>query len=97
MLMKPNKLREEMFALCREWEASGKNREDFCREHGINLGRFAYWRSQYLSKEKATGDDFVSVTPGVASEMEIQYPNGVKLKVPKDIPVSELKTLVCLI
>lgn len=95
--MKSSKLREEMFTLCREWEASGKNREDFCRERGINLARFAYWRTQYLAREKTASDDFVAVTPGIAWEMEIQYPNGVKLKVPKNIPISELKTLICLI
>lgn len=95
--MKASKLRQEMFSLVREWENSGKNREDFCKEHGINLGRFAYWRTQYLAREKTTGDDFVAVTPSVASEMEIQYPNGVKLKVSKNIPVSELKTLIYLV
>lgn len=99
--MQSNNLREKMFALCREWEASGKKREDFCRDHGISLARFGYWRTQYLSEcqpaaEKTDGDDFVTLTTGVSSEMEIQYRNGVVLKVPKHISLSDLKALICL-
>ena len=94
--MQSNNLREKMFALCREWEASGKKREDFCREHGISLARFGYWRTQYLTAEKISGDDFVTLTAGFSSKMEIQYPNGVMLKVPKNISLSDLKALICL-
>lgn len=99
--MQFNNLREKMFALCREWEDSGKKREDFCRAHDISLARFGYWRTQYLSEcrpaaEKTSGDDFVPLTAGFSSEMEIQYPNGVMLKVPKHISLSDLKALICL-
>jgi hypothetical protein len=95
--MRSEKLREEMFSLCRQWEESGETRESFCNRHQINIGKFSYWRSQYMSEEKPQEDDFLAISPAVNSGMEIRYPNGVVIKIPGKTPLVELKALICLI
>ena len=96
--MRSEKLREEMFSLCRQWEESGETRESFCKRHQINVGKFSYWRSQYIAEgEKPQEDGFIPITPAMKSGMEIRYPNGVVLKIPGKTPLAELKALICLI
>lgn len=94
--MRDKNLREEMFSLCRQWEESGETRESFCRRHHINIGKFSYWRSQYLTEGKLEGGGFISLTPEIDSVMEIHYPNGVMLKVPGKASLPELKALITL-
>lgn len=100
--MRSEKLREEMFFLCQQWEESGETRESFCKGHQINIGKFSYWRSQYLSEcrpvaEKSHEDEFIALTPAMNSGMEIRYPNGVILKIPEKTSLAELKALISLI
>lgn len=95
--MKSEKLQEEMFRLCHEYETSGKKREVFCREKDISLSRFAYWRSRYLAKEKQDEEGFVPITPQVESGIDIYFPNGVRISLPPGSPVSDLKTLIGLV
>lgn len=95
--MRSAKLREEMFSLCQQWEESGETRESFCKRHQINIGKFSYWRSQYLAEEKPREDEFIAIDPSLNSGMEIRYPNGVVLKIPEKTSLAELKSLICLI
>ena len=96
--MKKKALREKMFALCRDWETSGKTRDEFCTENELTLAQFGYWRSQYLSAQKETAGDFVAINPdtSTAGAMEIRYPNGVRLSLPDKTPLSTIKALVYL-
>lgn len=95
--MRSEKLREEMFSLCRQWEESGETRESFCQRHQINIGKFSYWRSQYLAEESPQEDEFIAIAPAMNSSLEIRYPNGVVLKVAESTSLPELKALICLI
>lgn len=95
--MKKKALREKMFALCRDWETSGKTRDEFCTENEITLAQFGYWRSQYLSAQKEIVGEFVAIDPDIpAGAMEIRYPNGVRLSLPDKTPLSTIKALVYL-
>ena len=93
--MKNLQLKEKMFALCREWEVSGKTKSSFCKEQGINPAKFGYWRSQYLSSQKEV-DGFVSVRaePPSINGTEIRYPNGVVVIVPAGTSIVGLKALI---
>ena len=95
--MRSEKLREEMFSLSRQWEESGETRESFCKRHKINIGKFSYWRSQYLAEKEPQEDRFIAISPEVNSGVEIHYPNGVVLKIPERTPLAELKALICLV
>lgn len=85
-----------MFALCRQWEESGETRELFCKRHQMNIGKFSYWRGQYLAEGQTEEGEFISMTLAVNSGMEIRYPNGVVLKVPGKTLLGELKALISL-
>lgn len=95
--MRSEKLRQQMFSLCRQWEESAETRESFCKRHQINIGKFSYWRSQYLAEERPQEAQFIALTPAVNSGMEIRYPNGVVLKITEKTTLAELKALICLI
>lgn len=83
---------ERMLALVKQWRSSGMSQKEFCLEAGIKLGTFSYWVSR--SKESEKG--FVPLVPEKntsTKEIELIYPNGVKLK----IASGDLKTLAQLI
>lgn len=74
-----------MLSLVSAWRSSGRTRKDFCAEHDIKEGTFAYW----VSKDRQSGADavgFIPIGPGpVAGPIEIIYPNGVRLKMGNDL------------
>jgi transposase-like protein len=37
------------------WKESGLNQSAYCREHGVGLHRFRYWRSKLEGRERRTG------------------------------------------
>lgn len=72
---------ERKLALVKQWRSSGMSQKEFCLEAGIKLGTFSYWVSR--SKESEKG--FVPLVPkkdNPTKEIELIYPNGVKIKVP---------------
>lgn len=76
------------------WRQSGLSQRAFCQEIEMKVATFAYWVSR--TKESAKKKGFIPLVPGQglsSSEMEITYPNGVRVKV----AASDLKTLSQLI
>lgn len=75
-----------MKAEVERWRQSGLTQKEFSQQLGIKLATFAYWVSR-SKEESKTG--FVPLRPGQrdpASEIEITYPNGVRLKVSSSDP-----------
>jgi len=56
---------QEMFALIEAWEKSGQKQANFCVAHGINLGKFGYWRTKWLAlhppTESESGSSFIPI------------------------------------
>lgn len=75
--------REEMLRQVAEYEQSGQSQKAFCVAAGLNLSRFGYWVRK-VRKERETAAGFLKVDtaalPLPAPELELVYPNGVKLK-----------------
>ncbi len=74
--------RARMKAEVARWRQSGLSQKEFCQQLGMKVGTFAYWvtRSNKIEKEKG----FIPILPGqgvIASEIEVSYPNGVRIKV----------------
>ncbi len=74
---------KDMFKLVRDFYSSGKTHKAFCEQAGIRSSTFSYWIKKYkLEKEPAKG--FVKIDTSQVSapnkELEITYPNGVKVK-----------------
>ena len=53
--------RDQWRELLRRFEHSGQSGEDFCREHGLTLSRFAHWRRRLA--EPASGRGAVTGSP----------------------------------
>lgn len=86
--------RIRMKAEVERWRQSGLSQRAFCQEIEMKVATFAYWVSRTKEAEKKKG--FIPLGPGQglsASEMEITYPNGVRVKV----AASDLKILSQLI
>ena len=43
-----------------EWEASGKSQAGYCREHGLSLRQFYYWKRKHSAKQ---GSGVVKLVP----------------------------------
>jgi len=72
-----------MFKLVRDFYSSGKSRKEFCDQAAIRPSTFSYWLNKYkLAKQPSKG--FVKIDTSLVSaptkELEIYYPNGVKVK-----------------
>ena len=75
-----------MKAEVERWRQSGLTQKEFSQQLGIKVATFAYWVSR-SKEESKTG--FVPLRSGQrdpASEIEITYPNGVRLKVASSDP-----------
>jgi hypothetical protein len=61
------KSRADWLGLARAWEDSGLSQGAFCRERGLKLATFGYWRTQYLREhpglEPDEGSSFVVLEP----------------------------------
>jgi len=53
--------RDQWRELLQRFEHSGQSGEDFCREHGLTLSRFAHWRRRLA--ETAAGGRAVTGSP----------------------------------
>jgi transposase-like protein len=80
----PSSIRErhayEMRRVVSRWEQSGLTQSSYCRQHGITLRQFHYWRK--MAKPELRGRAAlmeVEVVPGPAgcSEIELRLPGGV--------------------
>lgn len=78
--------REQMLAIIADWEQSGKSKKQYCKEKGISPATFYYWFSRRTG-ELPAAQDFIRIDRlrHESREIEIIYPNGVRLKVENDL------------
>ena len=86
----------EMFPLMASWESSEQERKEFCDSHELTLATFSYWRTKYIKSQKCSGELFTELQPEISGKIEITYPNGVKVSLPKDGGLSTIKALIVL-
>ena len=73
---------EKMLHLVEVYQQSGLSQRAFCQEQGLKLSQFPYW-IQKVRKEKQASSGFVQLSPPEpAAQMEVIYPNGVKVRLP---------------
>lgn len=78
-------IKEEMLLLMKEFENSGLSQKEFSGSKNIGFHKFNYWYRK-LKREQEELSGFVRVDTGKTtshggSQLELIYPNGVKLKV----------------
>lgn len=84
-------------AIISQFELSGLNRTDFCKEHNLKIYTFKYW---YLKLGRvAVQSSFVSIRASVplAPDLEISYPNGVKIRTNPDCSLQTLRALITIL
>lgn len=96
--MSTRRSREEMFAIIEQWESSQESREAFCQSHNLPVSTFSYWRTKYAkAKEQPREPGFVQLKPRISDNLEVIYPNGVRVKVPQGSSLADLRALIQLV
>lgn len=87
--------------LIAEWQRSGKTREKFCKEKDVTVATFSYWRTKINKLEKVNPesparDGFIRYTLPPTGKLgySIEWPDGMKLRIPTGIGVQEIAGLL---
>lgn len=71
--------------------------KDFCQQNGIGQAIFYYWQKKLADSQHHKPDSFIPIKAikyKEHSEMEIIYPNGVRLKLSPTTDLSVIRTLI---
>lgn len=74
-----------MSTMIEDWQSSGKSKKQYCLEKGINEAKFYYWYSKINDTEGSPGGFIPIEKTSATREIEVVYPNGVRLKVDNDL------------
>jgi len=93
--------KEEMYPLVAKWQKSGQSKLDFSQAHGLKAHSFHYWVKKY-EKEKdekeysSSKDKFipVSVRSIPSTQLELSYPNGVRLQINGQVSSDYVRQLI---
>jgi len=77
--------REEMALLIEEFSRSGQSQKEFSASKGMAFPTFNYWFRKLKKEKEDTGgfarvDTAAGAPSGTGEQLELVYPNGVKLK-----------------
>ena len=106
-----NKLREktekEKIAILKSCMEKGSTRRSSCKEYGISLVTFYNWQKKYRETELKPDGEFIPLvipaqkkepeqTISKHIEIEISYPNGVRVKLNQAMDLPMLRSLISL-
>jgi len=94
--MSKQRTKSEMYPLIASWESSTQDRKEFCDSQELTLATFCYWRTKYLKSQQSPDELFTELQPAIMEKIEIIYPSGVKVSVPKHSAPSMIKALIVL-
>lgn len=77
--------REYMLSMIADWQQSGKSKKAYCAEKGLNEAKFYYWISRIKEIDKSAVGFLNIDKSSKHSDIEIIYPNGVRIKVENDL------------
>jgi len=83
--MSKEEKRAQMLSMIADWSQSGKSKKAYCLENGINEATFYYWFSRSKENDTARGSFIAIDKAGRNSDVEVIYPNGVRIKVDTDL------------
>jgi hypothetical protein len=91
--------RIKMFALVEQWQQSGLTQVEFCKTIDICPNTFTNWHNKYKKQPNALVKAFIPVTIArneqtSCGEIEIHYPNGVRVVLPKNSDLSMVRTFI---
>jgi hypothetical protein len=82
-----SKLEEEMHYHIQSWRQGKQSQQEYCRENNLAYHKFIYWQSKFRRKQNPIEQAFIPIqleqpVHSSSMELEIAYPNGVRLRVP---------------
>ena len=93
-----------------EWKQSGLSVQQYCESSGLTASRFYYWSSKLKEESLPTScGSFIPVKMSGKSSVysarnasakalcEIEYPNGVVVRVTSDMTLDQLRQMVTLL
>ena len=88
----------DMISIIREWEQSGQSQKVFCQARNIPHSKFYYWLRKLRDNQLSDGQtDFIAVRirqNKSVGDLDIQYPNGVIIKLHSPVDLVMVKTLL---
>ena len=105
----PQRRKAEMYAIIDRWRNSNESQKDICKAAGVSYHVFKYWQKKQNiendRREDAKNNNSPSECVGTFipvalestsdfSELQIEYPNGVKISCPGSITANQLKELI---
>ena len=102
------KSEKEKFAFVKSCIESGMVKKLYCKEHGVSSATFYNWHKKYREAELNTEEKFIPVvisspakqpeqTIAKNIEIEISYPNGVRVKLNQEMDLPMLRSLISLL
>ena len=99
---------EQFRQLHGEWKQSGLSIQQYCEKTGLTESRFYYWRSKLKEEPlptscgsfipvKMSGKSSVYSARNASGLCEIEYPNGVVVRVTSDMTLDQLRQMVTLL
>lgn len=62
------------------WQGSGQSQTAYCKQHGLKLANFGYWRTRLSKTQRSHKFIPVDLEPNV--QARVSLPNGIRLEVP---------------
>ena len=75
-------------------QESGKNVKEFCKEQGIRLSLYYYWRKKQKEQSESKFHHISLSSSGAGAGMRILYPNGVQLELYGEVNLAQIRTLI---
>ncbi|MBC8436250.1 MAG: hypothetical protein H8D88_01655 [Bacteroidetes bacterium] len=84
-----SRLEEEMRYHIQAWKESKQSKKAYCLENNLPYHKFLYWMNKFRRRQNPIEQSFIPVHmdqqgASLSLELEIAYPNGVRLRVPSD-------------
>ncbi len=97
-----------MYTFVEKWYESGISQSKFCIDENISKSTFGYWVTKFRKEKGITRSSLknpktfiplelpeaVSLPATENHQIEINYPNGIRLSCPVNIDVTQLKSLI---
>lgn len=90
-----------MFRLVEAALGSSLSNKAFCEQQAMRQANFYYWKKKYQQTQLPHQDKFIALqaqpSTSCSNELEICYPNGVRVKLPLGLDLSVIHSLICLL
>jgi hypothetical protein len=87
---------EKMQQLAEEFKLFSGSKREFCDAVGVTLHTFNYWLKKFRLQNTPEAFIRVQTKPISATCLELEYPNGVKIRLPSSENLTMLRGLITL-